>query len=847
MASPFRYPEDLPISGRKDDILAALAASQVLVVAGETGSGKSTQLPKMCLEAGRGLTGMIGHTQPRRIAARSIAERVAEELEADFGQAVGYKVRFTDHVGDATLVKVMTDGVLLAELHGDPGLRNYDTIIIDEAHERSLNIDFILGYLKRLLPSRPDLKVIITSATIDTERFSQHFGGAPVIEVSGRTYPVEIRYRPLADESEDAPDEEPLDEVQAVCSAVMELGREGAGDILVFLPGEREIRDTSEALAKTDVRGLDVLALYGRLSPSEQHRIFEPHSGRRVVLATNVAETSLTVPGIYFVVDTGTARISRYSRRTKVQRLPIEPISQASANQRAGRCGRLGPGICVRLYSEEDFEARSRFTEPEILRTNLASVILQMAAIGLGEIEDFPFVDPPDRRNVKDGIALLDELGALATAGEPEVVGPPGRTGRRSAARGTDRPGANRVGGGPRLTAVGRKLAQLPLDPRLGRMVLEGERFGNLGEILVIAAGLSVQDPRERPVDKREMASALHARFDDDGSDFMSYLSLWDYLEERQAELSSSQFRRLCRKELISYQRAREWQDVHGQLEDICRQLGLARRRPRHDENRPDENRPDENRGPKGRPDKAREARRAGVHQALLSGLVTQVGVREGDRVDFAAPRGARFAIWPGSALAKRPPRWVMAAELVETGRLWARVVAPVRPQWVERAASHLLKWSYSEPFWDEGRGAAVVLASAALYGLTVVARRPVDLSRLDHGLARELFVDHALVEGDWVDAPSFVAENHAMLDRHRALLRTRPSSGQDGWRPGTGRVLRCPPRTGRGVGDDVLELVEALRPRAPGQPGCRPRRPLGLLRSGLRHCQLPRCLGRGG
>ena len=720
--------------------MAALGASQVLVVAGETGSGKSTQLPKMCLEAGRGSTGMIGHTQPRRIAARSIAERVAEELGVSFGGPVGYKVRFTDRVSDATLLKVMTDGVLLAELHGDPGLRSYDTLIIDEAHERSLNVDFILGYVKRLLPSRPDLKVIITSATIDTERFSHHFDGAPVIEVSGRTYPVEVRYQPLG-AGGDGTDEDSMDEVQAVCHAVEDLWCEGPGDILVFLPGEREIRDTADALAKTDVPGLDVLALYGRLSSHEQHRIFEPHTGRRAVLATNVAETSLTVPGIRFVVDLGTARISRYSRRTKVQRLPIEPISQASANQRAGRCGRLGPGICVRLYSEEDFASRDAFTEPEILRTNLASVVLQMAAIGLGDIEDFPFVDPPDRRNVKDGVALLEELGALVA---PEGDQSPATAGRPSHAAPAER-------GGWRLSPVGRKLARLPLDPRLGRMVLEGARPGCLGEVLVITAGLSVQDPRERPAELREVASALHARFADESSDFMSYLALWGYLEERQAELSSSQFRRLCRKELISYQRAREWQDIVAQLADICRQIGLAV-------------------GARG-PEVTESAKRSEIHQALLSGLVTQVGVREGDKTDFAAPRGARFAIWPGSVVAKRPPRWVMAAELVETGRLWARVVAPVRPQWVERAAGHLLKWSYSEPSWDGARGAAVVLANATLFGLSIVTRRTVELWRRDRSLAREMFIYHGLVDGDWDQAPAIVRENREVLDHYRALL----------------------------------------------------------------------------
>jgi ATP-dependent helicase HrpA len=774
LPSPLPYPDDLPITARKEEILSALIANQVIVVAGETGSGKSTQLPKMCLEAGRGTAGLIGHTQPRRIAARSLAERVADELGVTFGGPVGYKVRFTDRVSDGTLVKLMTDGVLLAELHGGPDLRQYDTLIIDEAHERTLNIDFILGYLKRLLPSRPDLKVIITSATIDTRRFSEHFGDAPVIEVAGRAYPVEIRYRPVLegddetgpgrddarDARSDRDDVGPADEVEAVCQAVAELCGEGPGDILVFLPGEREVRDTAEALSKADRHDLELLPLYGRLSSAEQHRIFEPHARRRAVLATNVAETSLTVPGVRYVVDTGTARISRYSRRTKVQRLPIESISQASANQRAGRCGRLGPGICVRLYSEEDFDARRPFTEPEVLRTNLASVVLQMAAIGLGEIEDFPFVDAPDRRNVKDGISLLEELGALSRWEPPA-----------ESTRALQAPLAGPAGW--RLTEIGRQLAQLPLDPRLGRMVLEAARLGCLDEVLVIAAGLSVQDPRERPVEKREAAAALHARFDDERSDFLSYLSLWDYLDERQEELSSGQFRRLCRRELISYQRAREWQDVHGQLLEISRQLRLAAAPVRGQKPRPSYAPGHHSRPPSGagheRP--LSEAARATVHQALLSGLATQVGAREGDHADFAAPRGARFAIWPGSVVAKAPPRWVMAAELVETGRLWARFVAPVRPQWVEAAAAHLLKWSYGEPDWDPARGEAFALARATLYGLAVVVARRIEFARLDPEGSRHAFIRYALVEGDWDGRPSFVDRNREVLVGLRAAL----------------------------------------------------------------------------
>lgn len=749
MPSPLPYPVDLPITGRKDEIVAALGAHQVVVVAGETGSGKSTQLSKICLEAGRGTDGMIGHTQPRRIAARSTAERVAEELGLACGDVVGYKVRFTDRVSERALVKLMTDGILLAELHGDPALRAYDALIIDEAHERSLNIDFILGYLKRLLPSRPDLSVVITSATIDTERFSRHFGDAPVIEVTGRAYPVEIRYRPIgeggpgagagpggtavsAGDTGPGDDADPVDEVHAVCDAVAELCREGPGDILVFLAGEREIRDTADALGKAALGALEVLPLFGRLSSAEQHRIFEAHATRRVVLATNVAETSLTVPGTRYVVDAGMARVSRYSRRTKVQRLPIERVSQASADQRAGRCGRLGPGICVRLYSQEDHASRQRFTEPEILRTNLASVILQMAAVGLAgmgaaEIDDFPFLDPPDRRSIKDGIGLLEELGALVTQ---------------------QRGGT--AAGSWRLTAIGRKLAKLPLDPRLGRAVLEASRYECLEDILVIVAGLSVQDPRERPADRREAAAALHRRFEAANSDFMAYLALWDYLCQRQSELTSSQFRRLCRRELISYQRAREWQDVHEQLGEVCNQLGLVRARRE--------------------PGPLPEAARARAHKALLSGLVTQVGVREGDRTDFAAPRGARFALWPASVLSREPPRWLMAAELVETSRLWARVVAPVRPQWVEKAAAHLLEWSYGEPAWDPQRGEAFVAARATLFGLAVVAGRRLELARLDADAAREMFVRNALVEGGWEGAPGFVARNRDLLLKMRAL-----------------------------------------------------------------------------
>src|SRR5215472_3912236 len=568
------YPPELPVSQRKDEIAAAIRDHQVVIVAGETGSGKMTQLPKICLELGRGVAGQIGHTQPRRIAARTVAERIADELGTEIGTAVGYKVRFTDKSSDGTLIKVMTDGILLTEMSRDRRLRRYDTLIIDEAHERSLNIDFILGYLKRLLPTRPDLKVIITSATIDPERFSKHYGGAesnkqsaggespprsggaPVIEVSGRTYPVEVRYRPLADP--DRPRDEPKDQAQAICDALSELRAEGPGDVLVFLSGEREIRDTADALAEQpDLAGLDVLPLYARLSAAEQHRVFQPHRRPRVVLATNVAETSLTVPGIRYVIDPGTARISRYSHRTKVQRLPIEPISQASANQRKGRCGRTSDGICIRLYGEEDFESRPEFTDPEILRTNLASVILQAASLGLGEVADFPFVDPPDSRNIADGVRLLEELGALTSVGPGE------------------RPGASR-GSQTRLTPLGRKLARLPVDPRLGRMILEAAHHGCSREVLIITAALSIQDPRERPTDAREAADAMHARFTVPGSDFLAFLNLWEYLHERQRELSGSAFRRLCRREHLHYLRVREWQDVYGQLRQAAKDVGVG-------------------------------------------------------------------------------------------------------------------------------------------------------------------------------------------------------------------------------------------------------------------------------
>ncbi|MDE9366126.1 ATP-dependent RNA helicase HrpA [Luteipulveratus sp. YIM 133132] len=714
------YPQALPVSAAREEIAAAIRDHQVVVVAGETGSGKTTQLPKICLELGRGLAGTIGHTQPRRIAARSVAERIAEELDVELGEQVGYQVRFTDHANRDTLVKVMTDGILLSEMQRDRDLRRYDTLIIDEAHERSLNIDFILGYLKQLLPRRPDLKVIITSATIDPEKFAQHFARdgvpAPIIEVSGRTYPVELRYRPLV--RTDGEVEVDVDQVTGIVEAVEELWtetpRDGrAQDVLVFCSGEREIRDAADALRGLDLPQTEILPLYARLSAAEQHRVFSRHSGRRVVLATNVAETSLTVPGIRYVVDTGTARISRYSQRTKVQRLPIEPVSQASAQQRSGRCGRVAEGICIRLYSEEDFQARPEFTDPEILRTSLASVILQMTSLGLGDVARFPFVDPPDARQVTDGVRLLEELGAL----DPEAVDP-----RK------------------RLTAYGRTLAALPVDPRMARMLVAAAENGSLHEVLVIVAGLSIQDVRERPAESQAQADQAHARFKDEHSDFISYLNLWRYLKEQQKELSGSAFRRMCKREYLHYLRIREWQDLHTQLRQACKQQHLTLN---DNEASPDT-----------------------VHQALLTGLLSHIGLRDRDRRDYLGARNARFSIQPGSTLFRRQPDWVMAAELVETTRLWARVNARTDPAWVERAAGHLVKRSYAEPHWERKQGSAMALERVTLYGVPLVAGRKVPYGRVDPHVSRELFIRHALVEGDWETRHRFFADNQALLRR---------------------------------------------------------------------------------
>ncbi|MFF4657480.1 ATP-dependent RNA helicase HrpA [Streptomyces sp. NPDC001381] len=726
------YPEQLPVSQKKDEIAAAIRDHQVVIVAGETGSGKTTQIPKICLELGRGVRGMIGHTQPRRIAARTVAERVAEELRTPLGEAVGWKVRFTDQVNpDATFVKLMTDGILLAEIQTDRELRAYDTIIIDEAHERSLNIDFLLGYLAQLLPRRPDLKVVITSATIDPERFSRHFGDAPIVEVSGRTYPVEVRYRPLLEEDGEDSDR---DQITAICDAVEELMGEGRGDILVFLSGEREIRDTADALEKkypraggADWQRTEVLPLYARLSHAEQHRVFQPHTGRRIVLATNVAETSLTVPGIKYVIDPGFARISRYSHRTKVQRLPIEAISQASANQRKGRCGRTSDGICIRLYSEDDFNARPEFTDAEILRTNLASVILQMTAAGLGDIEKFPFIDPPDHRNIRDGVQLLQELGAL----DPAQKDP-----RK------------------RLTQTGRKLAQLPVDPRLARMVLEAEKNGCVREVMVIAAALSIQDPRERPADKQTQADQQHARFRDETSDFLAYLNLWRYVREQQRERGSSSFRRMCKQEYLNFLRIREWQDIYTQLRTVAKQMGIH---------------PNE-----------QDASGDSIHVSLLAGLLSHIGmkdVKDGAKNEYLGARSAKFAIFPGSALFKKTPRFVMSAELVETSRLWARVNAKIEPEWVEPLAGHLLKRTYSEPHWEKDMAAVMAFEKVTLYGVPIVAQRKVNYGRIDPEVSRELFIRNALVEGDWRTHHKFFSDNRRLLSEveeleHRARRR---------------------------------------------------------------------------
>ena len=892
------YPEELPVSARREEIAAAIGEHQVVIVAGETGSGKTTQLPKICLELGRGVTGMIGHTQPRRIAARSVAERIASELGTPIGPGgvVGYQVRFTEEVGENTLVKLMTDGILLAEIQSDPQLRRYDTIIVDEAHERSLNIDFILGYLARLLPQRPDLKVIITSATIDSERFAEHFGReitgdrgqpftipAPIIEVSGRTYPVEIRYRPLAPDdaepdSDDAggspasgsatprpgpaapgelseaelealtsPDpavraaararreaarsgagatalsprnqgargmrrgrtassgasagastgaNEPKDQVTGILDAVDELLGEPGGDILIFLAGERDIRDTEAALidhlgARYTPEGrshtpgaIEVVPLYSRLSAAEQHRVFEAHRVRRIVLATNVAETSLTVPGIRYVIDPGLARISRYSNRTKVQRLPIEPVSRASANQRAGRCGRVADGIAIRLYSQADFEARPEYTEPEILRTSLASVILQMAALGLGAVEDFPFLDAPDSRQVRSGLQLLTEIGAIEPAGA-------------ASARSDDAPGRGRRG--PHLTGIGRRLARLPIDPRLGRMLLEAGELGCVGEVMVIVAALSIQDVRERPADKQEASDALHRRFADPTSDFLTYLNLWRYLRTQSRELSGSAFRRMCRAEFLHYLRVREWQDVHAQLRQLARPLGLdaapvelptARSiRAATEALEPGSHAAQIANGgvaaavvALGRSADTPDA--DAIHRSLLVGLLSNVGNWDERRREYAGARGTRFTIWPGSGLRRKTYDWVMTAELVETSRLFARTVAKVDSRWIEQVADRagLTRHVFGEPYWSTRQGAAMVHEKVLLYGMTLVADRPATLASVGtdsaRQVAREMFIRSGLVEGGWHARHGFVERNRALIEELQDVERRRREHG---------------------------------------------------------------------
>lgn len=704
--NPIVFPESLPVSQRKVEIQKLLSEHQVIVVAGETGSGKTTQLPKMCLELGFGNLGMIGHTQPRRIAARSVAARIAEELETELGGLVGYKVRFSDQISDDTQIKLMTDGILLAEIQNDRFLNQYSCLIIDEAHERSLNNDFILGYLKQLLPRRRDLKLIITSATIDVERFSKHFNNAPIIEVSGRTYPVEVRYRPVVEENDQ-------DQLQGILNAVDELQAEGRGDILIFMNGEREIRDTAEALQKQNLKHTEILPLFARLSAQEQNKIFHPSGLNRIVLATNVAETSLTVPGIKYVIDPGTARISRYSYRTKVQRLPIEPISQASANQRKGRCGRVSEGICIRLYSEEDFNSRPEFTDPEILRTNLASVILQMTALGLDDIEAFPFVDAPDKRHIQDGVKLLEELGAFETV--------------------QTKSGEKRL-----LTRVGLQLAQLPVDPRLAKMILSAVNFGCVYEMMIIVSALSIQDPRERPQEKQQASDEKHRRFTDKKSDFLAFLNLWRYLQEQQKALSKNQFRRQCQKDFLNYLRIREWQDIYHQIRLTVREMGL--------------------------PINSEKAEYQQIHTALLSGLLSHIGLKEAEKQQYLGARNAHFAIFPNSVLFKKQPKWVMAAELVETSKLWGRMVAEIEPEWIEPLAGHLIKKSYSEPRWSKSRGAVIADEKVTLYGVPIVAARPVNYGAIDPTVSREIFIQSALVEGGWNTKHKFFKENQRLV-----------------------------------------------------------------------------------
>ncbi len=760
---PMRYDEALPIAAKRDEIKAAIAGHQVVVIAGETGSGKTTQLPKICLELGRGIHGLIGHTQPRRLAARSVATRVAEEIGTPLGELVGYQVRFEDQSNERSLIKLMTDGILLAETQHDRFLDKYDTLIVDEAHERSLNIDFLLGYLKTLLARRPDLKLIITSATIDLERFSKHFNNAPIVEVSGRTYPVETWYRPLTAE-QDEEGERLLDDLsvdQAILASLDEIAAfersagKRPGDVLVFLPGEREIRDCAEVLRKANLRFTEVLPLYARLTPAEQQKIFQPMPGRKIVLATNVAETSLTVPGIRYVIDSGTARISRYSYRAKVQRLPIEAVSQASANQRKGRCGRVEPGICVRLYSEEDFLGRPAFTDPEILRTNLAAVILQMLHLRLGEIEAFPFIEPPDGKAISDGFNLLQELSAVSRDGQ--------------------------------LTPLGRQLARLPVDPRLGRMILEGAKQGSLEEVLIIASSLSVQDPRERPADRQQAADQAHAQWKDVDSDFAALVNLWRGFEEQRLALGSSALRSWCRKNFLNYLRLREWRDAHRQLLLIARELrlsdgnharggsGLGRDAGAQTANTAagkSVRQPGPGVGPGSHKEQKpldqaqqRSVDYAKVHKAILAGLLSQIGQKTEDG-DYLGARQRRFWIHPSSGLGRKRPNWIMTAELVETSKLFARMVAKIEPDWIEPLAPHLIKKNHLEPHWEKKRGQVVAYEQISLYGLIVVGRRPVHYGPIDPVASRELFIREGLVGGEINSRARCLTANRQLLEQ---------------------------------------------------------------------------------
>jgi ATP-dependent helicase HrpA len=694
------FPDELPISAKREEIAKAVAAHPVVIVCGETGSGKTTQLPKICLELGRGIEGLIGHTQPRRIAARATASRVAQELKTELGGAVGYKIRFTDRVGARSYIKVMTDGILLAETQGDRELRQYDTLIIDEAHERSLNIDFLLGYIRQLLPRRPDLKLIVTSATIDAERFSKHFDGAPVIEVSGRLYPIEVRYRPFEEEDDDS------DINQAIGDAVEDLARLGQGDVLVFLPGEREIREAAEALRKRHPPHTEILPLYARLSAEEQGRIFKPHVGRRIVLATNVAEASLTVPGIRYVVDTGLARLKRYSYRNKVEQLRVENVSQASAKQRAGRCGRVASGVCVRLYAEDEFNSRPAFTDPEVLRSSLASVILRMKSLGLGTVEEFPFIDPPASKAIQDGYALLAELGAVDDANE--------------------------------LTEIGKQLAKLPADPRIGRMVLAAESENALGEVLVIAAALSVQDPRQRPSERAAAADEAQKRFDDDKSDFLSWLKLWKFFEEWLAHgKSSRKLHEACREHFLSFNRMREWRDIHGQLKELAGELGWRV--------------------------SEKPATYEQVHRALLAGLLGNVGMKT-EEGNYLGARGIRFWIHPGSGVRRKAGRWVMAAELTETTRLYARCAASIESEWLEGVGAHLVKRHRYEPHWEKQPARVAAFERGTLYGLLLYAKRRVHYGPADPVESRKIFIRQALVEGDYETRAPFFAHNRGLV-----------------------------------------------------------------------------------